>query len=319
MIKLAFSYSHKDEALRLELETHLAALQRQGLIDTWHDRRIQAGHEFGAEIDRNFEEAQVILLLVSPDFIASDYCYNVEMKRALARHAEGSVRVIPVILRRCHWHDLPFGKLLATPQDGKPVTEFPSLDAGFYQVVGAVREALNAARGTAAPAKPRLAALAGSNPAAASPVTVERTSNLRLKRKFSDRDRDRARTECFEFVARLFENSLQELKSRNDGTDFEFRRIDANSFEAVIYGDGKRLTRCGIWMDQTSRGGDIYFSSSGVTRNSYNESMSVSDDGYTVGFKPMGMAIRHVGNDRQLLNAQGVAEYFWAMLIEPLQ
>lgn len=319
MTKLAFSYSHRDESLRLELETHLAALQRQGLIDTWHDRRIQAGQDFGAEIDRNFEEARVILLLVSPDFIASDYCYNVEMKRALARHDAGSAKVIPVILRRCHWHDLPFGKLLATPPDGKPVIEFPSLDAGFYEVVGAVKQALNTVRGAPVQAEPRAASPAKSDASIQSAAAVERTSNLRMKKKFSDRDRDRARTECFEFVARFFENSLQELKSRNDGTDFEFRRIDANSFEAVIYGDGKRLTRCGIWMDQTGRGGELYFSSSGVTRNSYNESMSVSDDGYTVGFKPMGMAVRHTGNERQLLNAQGVAEYFWAMLIEPLQ
>ena len=92
---MVWSNPSEGVALELELETHLAGLQRQDLIDTWHDRRIVEGREFAAEIDRNFEEAQVILLLVSSDFIAYDYCYNVEMTRAIQRHHEGIRKAIP--------------------------------------------------------------------------------------------------------------------------------------------------------------------------------------------------------------------------------
>src|SRR4051795_7874378 len=98
MSTLFFSYSHEDEDLRDELEKHLATLQRQGLISSWHDRRITVGTDIGEAIDGHLDAADIILLLVSPDFIASDYCYEREMQRALQRHNNGAARVIPVIL-----------------------------------------------------------------------------------------------------------------------------------------------------------------------------------------------------------------------------
>lgn len=85
MATLFFSYSHIDEALRDQLEIHLASLKRQGLIASWHDRRITAGTELGNAIDEHLDSAEVILLLISPDFIASDYCYNREMVRAMEK------------------------------------------------------------------------------------------------------------------------------------------------------------------------------------------------------------------------------------------
>jgi tetratricopeptide (TPR) repeat protein len=122
-IKLFYSYSHKDETLKDKLVTHLAVLKRQGLIEEWNDRQIGAGDEWKGEIDEHLEEADIVLLLVSPDFIASDYCYDIEMTRALARHDGGDARVIPVILKRTpRWTKTPFGKLQALPNDGAPVT-----------------------------------------------------------------------------------------------------------------------------------------------------------------------------------------------------
>jgi hypothetical protein len=123
MATIFFSYSHKDEALRDELETHLSMLKRQGFITTWQDRRIAAGDILDPMINAHLESADVVLLLVSPDFLASDYCYDKEMSRALERHEAGKCRVIPVILRPSDWHDAPFRKLLAAPgrQAGHPV------------------------------------------------------------------------------------------------------------------------------------------------------------------------------------------------------
>src|SRR5205814_10402112 len=103
MITVFFSYSHRDEALRNELENHLYSLKRQGVIDMWHDWRIGAGKEVDREISEHLEEADIILLLVSPYFIASDYCYEVEMKRALERHEQGEARVIPFVLHPYAW------------------------------------------------------------------------------------------------------------------------------------------------------------------------------------------------------------------------
>src|SRR3954471_1709733 len=106
-ISLFYSYSHKDEALRDELETHLSLLKRQGVIAGWHDRRIEAGTEWAGAIDKNLEEAGIILLLVSADFLASPYCWDVEVRRAMERHEAGTARVIPVILRPVDWHSAP--------------------------------------------------------------------------------------------------------------------------------------------------------------------------------------------------------------------
>ncbi|MDP2948305.1 MAG: COR domain-containing protein [Chloroflexota bacterium] len=133
-IRLFYSYSHKDEALRDELETHLKLMQRQGLLETWHDRRIAPGDDWKGQIDDNLERADVILLLVSADFIASDYCYDVEMTRALEREAKGEVKVIPVILRDVNWRNAPFARLQALPKDGRAVTLWPDRDTAWRDV-----------------------------------------------------------------------------------------------------------------------------------------------------------------------------------------
>jgi hypothetical protein len=323
LIKLVFSYAHADEALRNELEKHLAPLRRQGLIESWHDRRIVPGQEFGGQIERHFQDADIVLLLVSPDFINSNYCYDVEMVGAIGRHHRHEAIVIPVILRPCHWHDLPFGKILAATVDGKPVTQFLSLDEGFYQVVDAIKRAIKVLG-----AKPNAEAIVSkpvveAKPTQAVVVATERSNNLRIKRAFTDREYDQARTDCFEFVAKYFANSLDELKQRNPGIDVDFNRIDSKCFEAKIYVDGERKCICGIWTGSGHFGDNIVFSFNGVTPNSYNESMTVQADAYSLGFKPMGMAFHGIqiteNKQNSLLNFEGVAEYFWEMLIQPLQ
>ena len=110
------SYCHKDEALKDQLRAHLAPLRRESLIDAWHDRRIAAGDRFDRGISSAVESADVILLLVSSDFIDSDYCYDVELRRAIERHELGDAMVIPVILRACAWQETRFGQLRATPK-----------------------------------------------------------------------------------------------------------------------------------------------------------------------------------------------------------
>ena len=139
-VKIFFCYAREDEALLNKLQTHLRPLQRQGLIDAWHDRDISAGTEWEKAIDENLNTAQIILLLVSPDFMNSDYCYSIEMKRALERHVAGEARVIPVILRPVDWKKSPLGKLQALPKDGKPVTSWLDQDEAFFNVAEGIRK-----------------------------------------------------------------------------------------------------------------------------------------------------------------------------------
>ena len=133
-VRLFYSYAREDENLRNQMEPHLKLMQRQGLIETWHDRRIDAGEEWENKIDENLERADIILLLVSADFIASDYCFEKEMTRALERHAKGEARVIPVILRDVNWKNAPFAKLEALPKDGEAVSKWPDRDTAWRNV-----------------------------------------------------------------------------------------------------------------------------------------------------------------------------------------
>lgn len=133
-ITLFYSYSHDDEELRKRLEKHLSVLRWNGLIAEWHDRNIDLGDEWAKEIDRNLASADIILLLVSASFLASKYCWSVEMERALERHDRGEAKVVPVILRHCRWAGTPFAKLQAAPKDGKPVSSWPDQDEALDDV-----------------------------------------------------------------------------------------------------------------------------------------------------------------------------------------
>lgn len=141
-----FSYSHKDEPLRDELETHLKLLQRQGVISTWHDRKILPGGEWDDEIDAHLEAAKIILLLISADFIASDYCWEKEVMRALERHEAGNATVIPVLLRSCDWKGAPFGKLQGLPKDMAPITSWKDRDAAWTDVATGIRAVAETSR-----------------------------------------------------------------------------------------------------------------------------------------------------------------------------
>lgn len=173
-LKVFYSYSHKDEKLRDTLEDHLSLLKRLGVINEWHDRGISAGREWAGEIDEHLKSADIILLLVSASFIASDYCYDVELTLATERHNAGKARVVPVILQPCDWTSAPFGKLQALPKNGRPVTKWRNRAEAFTDIANGVRrvaEELN--EGRRAGAAPDDSTTEGASP----PVVPEAASS----------------------------------------------------------------------------------------------------------------------------------------------
>ena len=137
-------YAHEDERLLNKLKSHLSPLWHLGLITVWYDRNISPGAVWEKEIKQHLNEAQIILLLISPDFMDSQYCYGVEMQHALERHENGEATVIPVILRPTYWQAEPLEKLQALPIDGEPVTskKWDSQDQAFYTIVVGIRRAV---------------------------------------------------------------------------------------------------------------------------------------------------------------------------------
>lgn len=141
-LRIFCSYSVKDERFREELETHLSVLKRAGVVDFWTFRQIAPGKEWQREIQAGFDQANVFLALVSANFLASDYCWDIEMQAALERHRSGTAIVVPVILKPCAWKDAPFAQLQALPAGAKPVSHWRSHDDAWTNVVQELRSRL---------------------------------------------------------------------------------------------------------------------------------------------------------------------------------
>jgi hypothetical protein len=139
-LKVFVSYSHVDKELKERLINHLYPLERENLIQVWADQQIPAGGDWNKEIANKLVESDIVLTLVSIDFINSKYCYDVELEKALVREAEGKAKVIPVILRSCLWTKSPLGRLKALPTDGKAVTTWQNIDEALTTVANGIRD-----------------------------------------------------------------------------------------------------------------------------------------------------------------------------------
>jgi len=138
-LRVFLSYSHADEELKSTLLKHLEPLKRLNLIDAWTDRKLKAGDDWEKDISANLEDADIILLLVSIDFINSKYCYDIELERALELHEANKAIVVPVILRSCLWQHTPFSKLQALPKDARAVWSWPDRDEAFADIAEGIR------------------------------------------------------------------------------------------------------------------------------------------------------------------------------------
>jgi hypothetical protein len=139
-ISIFYCYARKDKILRNEIEKRLTSLKRLGQVISWYDREILPGTDWKREIHRHLDASDIVLLLISPNFIQSDYCYSVEMHRALMQQKAGATSVIPIILRPCNWKELPMSTLQALPEDGRPITTWRNRDEAFQNVVAGIEE-----------------------------------------------------------------------------------------------------------------------------------------------------------------------------------
>lgn len=315
--RVFMSYSHKDEGLRDELEVQLAMLKRQGLIEVWHDRRLLAGDRLDWEINEELNKADLILLLLSPDFLASDYCYKIEKARALDRHREGLARLISVILRPCDWKHTDLREFLVTPKDGRPVTQWPDRDEALLDVTQSIRRALEEIGKAGKPMSDHGSIESDAPKAAAAPLP--RSSNLRLRKEFTDADKDRFLLDAFEFMDRFFQGSLAELQKRNREIETRYRRIDGNSFSASIYRNGSKVNDCTIRLGGLHADGITYSFGDNAGMGSFNESISVDKDDQKLFLKPLGLGNFGSTEHEAALSAEGAAEYYWSLFIGPLQ
>ena len=315
--RVFMSYSHEDEVLRDQLECQLSILKHQGLIEVWHDRRLIPGDNIDFAISKELDNADIILMLLSPDFLNSDYCYGIEAERALQRQQEGSARLISVILRPCDWKHTELSKSLVTPKDGKPITRWPDRDEALLDVSDSIRKSIE-----------KLGLVRRSNldfdhirdVQQVETMHLPRSSNLRIQKIFTEAEADKFLLESFEFMKLFFRGSLSELENRNSDIETRFRSIDANSFSAAIYRNGVKETSCVIRLDGLSgNDGITYVQGDDVNFGGWNELITVEHDEQKLFMQPMGMPYHSFVKSDSVLSHEGAAEYFWALLIQPIQ
>jgi hypothetical protein len=303
-VKAFISYSHRDAWALERLHTHLSMLRRDGLIQEWFDREILAGGDLDSEIGEQLEDSEIFLLLVSPDFLASDYCYEQEMARALKRHEAGEARVIPIIIEPCDWKASPLGRLKAVPRDGKPVTEWANQNNAFLDVVTELRRVIENGN-VAAPSSVQ-----------AAPQKVGSAPRYRVKRDFDEIDVTDFRTAAFETLRSYFQRSITEI-DQIDGLRARYVSTGPLSFTCTLINRAKDRSTAHITVHcQSGRMGfgDIYYSySENAPANTANGGFNIESDDYDLFLKsgPFGF-----GDREQRLTPEQAAEGLWIDFLE---
>ena len=304
------SYSHKDEAALERLHTHLAPLRRQGLIEAWFDREILAGGEIDATVAEELESCELFLLLVSPDFLASDYCYEREMQQALERHEAGEARVVPIIIEPCDWATSPLRQLKALPRDGKPVSDWTNANHAYLDIVQELRRIVAADEAAPAPATEIVTPTA----ATASRSAARR---YRVQRDFDEIDRSEFREAAFATIRDYFQRAIAEIDTIEDLRG-RFVSYSPTSFGCMIV--NRALGRGTAYITVHSRGdslglGDIYFSfRENAPSNTANGSFHIEADEYDLYLNAMLMGFGH--DPRERLTPEDAAKSLWAQFLE---
>lgn len=250
-------------------------LRRDGLITEWYDREILAGTNVDREITVNLADSDVFLALVSPDFLASNYCYEREMKVALERHEAGTLRVVPIIVEACDWTASPLAKLKALPKDGKPISTWTNEDVAYLDVATELRRTLDSDR---EPSE-KVARL----PQTGRAKTIPETKRYRIKREFDAIDRAEFAHAAFANFRQYFQRSVDELNQIGDPIRARFETISESAFTCTVLNKGKRNGEAHITFHlkgERSFGDIIYSFSFRAADNTANGHLSVQADEY---------------------------------------
>ncbi|MFC6096321.1 toll/interleukin-1 receptor domain-containing protein [Flavobacterium qiangtangense] len=303
-MKAFISYSHRDSQYLERLQVHLAQARRDSLISEWTDQKIDAG----ANLDQNISEAltssELFLALVSPDYLASNYCYEKEFETALQMQEEGKLIIVPIIVEPCEWQKTPFGKLKAIPKDGKPVSEYTNQNVAFLNVVDELRRLTHNN-------------VSLSSEIAQQPQSEEKlTRNYKVKKLFSEVDIFNFKEDSYETIKKYFQASISELNSvenlqarfTNDGKGFftcliSNRSNNQSSFVTVQIGsDGQRHF------------GDLSYSfSDQISTNSIQmgKVFKIGNDDYNQFWIKNKDMFDYSGQFNDQYNAHHVAEIIW--------
>jgi hypothetical protein len=304
-MKVFISYSHRDAQVLERLHVHLASLRREGLIEEWFDRDILAGDVLDAEIDRELEEAEMFLLLISPDFIASDYCVDKEMRRALERHEVGTARVVPVIIEPCDWASIGMlRRLKAVPEDGLPISEWANANNAYLNIIQELRRVIST----------ELRSTKKVDKADSSQASKEAPARYRIRRDFDEIDRGEFRDAAFMAMKEYFRRASAEINSI-DGLKARFVDKLPDTFICTVVNSSRNRGVAHITLHLGSSEhslSDIYYSfNENAPRSTANGGFSVSSDEYQLFLSPSMFSV-----EKEKFSPEQAAEHVWNEFIE---
>lgn len=266
------SYSHKDHHILERLHIHLVQLRRENLITEWCDREISAGGNIDQTISEELENCDLFIPLISPDFLASNYCYDIEMKRALERHNEGEALVIPIIVEPSDWQSTPLKNIKVLPKDGNPIVEWTNQNNAFLDITQHLRKITSEPKPNEFPE-----------------FKTDQKQNIaseryRIKKDFDEIDKKDFVENTFNKIKKFFIENVEEI-NLIDGIKAKYQEIDANKVRCIIVNKEKSndTAYLNIFINNGSNlsFGDINIShSENPTENSVNGCFRVENDDY---------------------------------------
>lgn len=299
------SYSHHDAWAVERLHTHLAMLRREGHIVAWYDRDILAGSDLDAEIASELASCDLFLPLLSPDFLASDYCYETEMMRAIERHDAGELRVVPIVIEPCDWAASSLRKLKALPKDGKPVAEWTNKNTAFLDIVNELRRVVDVDR--------QVSSSVEAPPTDSKP---SRERRYRIKHDFDDIDRSEYRQRAFDEMRNYFSSAAAEL-NEVEGLRGRFAELGPSTFTCTVVNRAidRGTAHVTVHAGHDNAGmGDIYYSfSENAPANTSNGGFRIESDDYELFLSPWMFT---QSNEHARFSPRAAAETLWTELVQ---
>jgi hypothetical protein len=305
MLDAFISYSHKDSAIVDRLRVHLATLEREKKIAHWYDQKILAGGEIDAEISKHLSGCNLFIAIISPDFLASHYCYEREMQAAIQLYKSGKLRMVSIIAEPCDWQNTPIAQFKVLPHDGKPVVEWPNQNTAYLEIVKELRKITDA-----------IPTQIQTDPQHIAPTPNNVSNRYKVKRAFSEIDKSDYLQKSFKEIRELMKQYVEDI-DKVENIQARFSDTSAEGFTCVVSNNARpnSVAYLNVYIRSEMFMGDLSFNyNQRPNFNTINGSFSIEANDYEPYFRH-GFAIVS-NNSNQKLNEKEVFLYLWRDLIK---
>ncbi|MBL7696531.1 MAG: toll/interleukin-1 receptor domain-containing protein [Chitinophagaceae bacterium] len=305
------SYSHKDGSALDLLHKHLAQLRRDDLLSQWTDRDIRPGGRVDNTISTALERSQIFLALLSPDYIASQYCYDKEFQRALELERNGRLTIVPIILEPCDWLSTPFSSFNALPKDGKPINTYNNINTAFLDVVQKLRKLIED-DGVISMSSPNKDSLTSMKP-----------KNYRVKKDFDSIHKIEFADQTFSEVKTILHSYIEEVL-QIDNIKAKILRDEKETLESILVNRNMIATeaRLKVHLSSSDEKRDFFHTNSGhkisysiySKGNAEDKFFTIANDDYDLYWTIASMYYGNSGEKRY--RAKDIADIIWKEWLE---